>query len=215
VGISTNFCLLYRVFRICFNQSGSIGRAHGRDRANLARSVDRRTRPCPHPPPHRPSIAAAPRRPSSGFRRVFGRRTVAARAPPPRARAPSPAPLTRPRTADVAAPSFSAATAPQATARRPNNPLLQVNTSITPNTVAGVRRAAPSSASFTCFHRARRRALGDGSPRGGSRRVRLAEMQLTVPPRTAAVAGSAGDAVAGGGRGEIRTRAGARANPTR
>jgi hypothetical protein len=65
------------------------------------------------------------------------------------------------------------------------------------------RRAAPSSASVPRLPRARRRFPGDGGRRRTHHRIPLLEAQLPVPPRTAAVAGRAGDAVAGGGRGGI------------
>ena len=185
------------------SQLGSVGRPpgavarppppHARRRLPTASAA-----PAAAPPPHlrflsrfRPPTRryAPPDLADIIYAVATARRAPPFAASPAQPRAPPPA----------AAHSISAVTAPQTTPRRLDHLLDQVNLPDPFSSAADAPPPPPSSASFPCLRRARRRAPGDGSPSGGCRRVRLTETQLADPSRTAAVAGSAGDAVAGGG----------------
>ena len=166
--IFLNLWAFLRIFDCCILFFGFVlikrtrsDRARGRDRANLARSVDRS------------GAAASP----TAFHRTSGR------APPHRSARACSSPPHRPHTS-APPPATS-----RPFARRPNNLLHQVNSSGTLTTAADARCAAPSSASVPNLPRARGRVLGDGGRRRRCHHVPLLKTLPPVPPRTAAVVG--------------------------
>ena len=127
----------------------------------------------------------------------------------------APSPFAR-TTADAAARPFSAAAAPQATARRPHDLLSQVNTLNWLITLAVAPPSPTSSAENQYTNRARRRDSGDGGQYGDHRWILLIEAKLMVSSPRDAVDRVAGEVSAGDG-GEFNL-AGARAkfvDPTR